>query len=321
MKAAHIAIALLVIQCLPAQAAEPSCMNDYYRNKRPACVDSILSQVRDAPSWPKSEPMTLIGFLAQLFRSSPDEKQRVLAASEPSEYLRGLYLQVLHRAGLHDDAENYARAHRMLPGLRNLEIAQPTPLDEVRPSLAPGDNDLLIGAYMASGDTVFIERILENFSSADDSLASDGLRMGLMQYKFGPTFVPKDRKEMTAAAACAKYQCKTNPAKFYRLLTLSTAIWVMQALRNDEGVNRTVDGFFGRDKRLKELLAAEKAALGNYQTALVFVTAFKPDHASMEADQAYAAMSKSASIYETLGSPRDVVAPIETLAKSGKKPN
>ena len=27
----------------------------------------------------------------------------------------------------------------------------------------PADNDLLIGAYMASGDTAFIERILANF--------------------------------------------------------------------------------------------------------------------------------------------------------------
>jgi hypothetical protein len=63
----------------------------------------------------------------------------------------------------------------MMPGLRNLESARLPPLDEVRPSSVPAENDLLIGAYMASGDSVFIERIMENFSSVDDSLARDGL--------------------------------------------------------------------------------------------------------------------------------------------------
>jgi len=317
----YIAIALLVVQSFPAQAADPNCMNDYYRTKLPACVDTILSQIRDAPSWPKSEPKTLIGFLAQLFRSSPDEKRRVIS-SERSEYLRAIYLQALYRAGLHDDAENFARTYGGLPGLRNFEILKLPPVDEVRPSLAPGDNDLLIGAYMASGNTVFIERILENFSSADDSLASDGLRMGLMQYKFGPTFVPKERGTVTMAAACDKYQCKGNPAKLYRLLTLSTAIWAMQALgKSDEGISKTAASFFERDKRLKELLTAEQTALGNYIVAVALVTALKSDHAAADADQAYAAMSKAASTYETLGSGRDAFAPIEGLVKSGKKPN
>jgi hypothetical protein len=322
VKPAYIAIALLaIIQCFPAQAADPNCMNDYYRDKQPACVDTILSQIRDAPSWPKSEPKTLIGFLAQLFRMSPAEKQRV-TASERSEYLRGIYLQSLYRAGLHDDAENFARTYGGLPGLRNFEILRLTTIDEVRPLLAPGDNDLLIGAYMASGDTVFIERILENFSSADDSLASDGLRMGLMQYKFGPTFVPKERETVTMAAACAKYQCKTNPATLYRLLTLSTAIWAMQSLgKKDEGISKTVTGFFERDKRLKEISTAEQTALGNYVIAIGLVTVLKSDHAAPDADQAYSAMSKSASTYETLGSARDTFAPIETLVKSAKKPN
>jgi hypothetical protein len=296
VKPAHIAfaIALLLAQYFPAQAADPNCMNHYYREKLPACLDSMLSQIRDAPSRPKSEPTTLIGFLAELFRTSPDEKQRVVG-SESSEYLRWVDLQALHLAGLHDEAENFARRYSMLPGLRNLETARPAPLADVRPSLAPADNDLLIGAYMASGDTAFIERILENFSNADDSLASDGLRVGFMQYKFGPTLVPKGRAPVTMAAACEKYQCKTNPAKLYRLLTLSSAFWAIEALgKNDEGVSKTVTDFFQRDKRLKDFLVAEQAALGNYEIAITLVTGLNSDHSAREADQAYTAVSKSA---------------------------
>jgi hypothetical protein len=144
--------------------------------------------------------------------------------------------------------------------------------------------------------------------------------MGLMQFKFGPRFVPNGRESVTAAAACEKYQCKTNPAKLYRLLTLSTAIWSTQALgKNDEGVSKTVMSFFERDKRLKELLTAEKNALGNYVTVIALVTALKSDHAAPDADRAYAAMSTAASTYETLGSAREAFAPIEGLVESGKK--
>jgi hypothetical protein len=227
----------------------------------------------------------------------------------------------LYRAGLFDDAESFARKYSMFPGLRNLEILRPTPLAEVRPSSAPADNDLLIGAYMASGDTVFIDRILENFNSADDGMASAGFRMGFMQSKFEPTLVPKEREAVTVAAACAKYQCKTDPAKLYRLLTLSSAFWALQSLaQHDEGIKKTFTGFFERDKRLKDLLSAEKSAFGNYMTTLVAVVPLKYDHASKEADLAYTAMSKSALAYETLEAARDTLAPIEALAKSGKLP-
>jgi hypothetical protein len=124
------------------------------------------------------------------------------------------------------------------------------------------------------------------------------------------------------ASACEKYQCKTNPAKLYRLLTLSSAFWAMQALgTNDEGIRKTAAAFFERDKRLKDFLVAEQAAFGNYETAIMLLTTLQSDHSAREADQAYTAMSKSVSTYETLAPARAAFAPIETLVKSGKKPD
>lgn len=294
-------------------------MNDYYRTKGPGCLDGMLSQLRQAPR-PKSDPATMIGFLAQLFVTSPAEKQRILN-DEPSEYVRSLDLVALYRAGLLDDARKFADKIDRSRLLQKLETDQLKSLAAVRPSSTPADNDLLIGAYMASGDTIFIERILGNFSSADDSMASDGLRMGFMQSKFGPTLVPKERESVTVGAACAKYQCKTDPVKLYRLLTLSSAFWALRSLaEHDDGISKTLAGFFERDTRLKNLLVAEQAAFGNYLTALVVVVAVKSDQASTEAGQAYAAMSKSALAYETLASARDAFTPIEALTKSGKPP-
>jgi hypothetical protein len=320
IKLPSIATALLLIQCWPAVAADADCMNDYYRTKLPGCVDSTLSQFRQMPR-SKSDPATMIGFLAQFFSTSPEEKLRVLN-DEPSEYLRSVYLVALYRAGLLDDARKYADKIDRSPLLQKLATDQLKPLAAVRPSSVPADNDLLIGAYMASGDTVFIERILQNFSSADDDIASDGLRMGFMQGKFGPTLVPKQRENVTLAAACAKYQCKTDPAKLFRVMTLTTAFWALQSMaQHDDGVRKTLAGFFEHDARLKNLLAVEQNAFANYLTTVVAVIALKPDQASAEASPGYAAMSKSALAYETLKSAGEAFAPFNSLSKSGKQPN
>lgn len=205
---------------------------------------------------------------------------------------------------------------------QKLETNRPPPLATVRPTSNPADNDLLIGACMASGDTTFIRRILENFANADDSTASDGLRMGFLQSKFGATLVPKEREPVTVGAAGEKYQCKTDPAKLYRLLTLSSAFWALQSLsQRDDGIRKTLASFFEQDTRLRNLLAVERTSFENYVTLLVLFVPLKYDHASKEADQVYTAISKSALTYETLGSARDAFAPADALVKSGKKPN
>jgi hypothetical protein len=48
------------------------------------------------------------------------------------------------------------------------------------------------------------------------------------------------------------------------------------------------------------------------------LAAFKPDQVSAERSQAFEAMSKAASAYETLEPAGNVFAHMETLAKSGK---
>jgi hypothetical protein len=313
-----VLIAILFVQSCPAEAADQNCMNDYYRTKRPDCVDSILSQLRQAPR-SGSDPATAIGFLAQLFVVSPGERQRILN-DEPSEYIRSMDLVALYRAGLLDDARKFADKIDRSRLLQKLETDQLKYLAAVRPSSTPADNDLLIGAYMASGDTVFIERILQNFSSADDGAVSDALRMGYMNSKFGPNLTPKGRENVMAPAGCAKYQCKTDPTKFLRVLTLSSAFWALQSLaQQDEGIKTTFAGFFERDKRFKNLRAAEQAAFGNYLTALIVIVPLKDSHSSTGADQAYAAMSKAASAYENLEPASTVFGHIEALTESGTK--
>jgi hypothetical protein len=316
MKLACLAMALLLFQCWPAAAADPDCMNDYYRHKPAGCVDSILSQLRAAPR-SKSDPSTVIGFLAQLFVTAPAEKARILD-NEPSAYIRSVELVALHRAGLPDDSRKFAEKHQLTALLQKLEAGRLAPLATVSPSSIPADNDLLIGAYMASGDTAFIDRILANFSSADDGMAGDAMRLGLVNGKFGPNFTPAGRDNVMMPAACAKYQCKTDRTKFLRLLTLASAFWALQSLgQQDEGIKKTFAGFFERDARLKNLLAGEGAAFGNYLTAIAVFAAFKPDQAG-DADQTFTSMNKAALAYENLEPANKVFEPIEAYVKAGK---
>ncbi len=317
-KTPGFAIVLLLVQLWPAAAAAQDCMNDYYRSKPAGCVDSILSELRTATR-SKSDPSTVVGFLAQLFVTSPAEKARILH-NEPSDYIRSVDLMALHRAGLADDARKFADKHQLTALLQRLEAGRLAPLATVKPSSTPADNDLLIGAYMASGDTAWIARILENFSSADDGMVGDAMRLGLTISKFGPSFTPEGRQNVIAPAVCEKYQCKTDPAKFFRVLTLSSAFWALQSLgRQDDGIKKTFAGFFERDARLKNLRAGEEAAFGNYLTALTMAAAFKPDQASSaKVDPTYASMSKAALAYETLEPAHKVFEHIEAYEKAGK---
>src|SRR5204862_7872596 len=94
----YVAIALLCLQCSPAGAADgQNCMASYYHTKPAACVDSVLSQLGQMGPGTKSDPSAVIGFLAQIFSTSPAEKQRILQG-EASAYVKSVKLAALYGA-------------------------------------------------------------------------------------------------------------------------------------------------------------------------------------------------------------------------------
>jgi hypothetical protein len=309
-----LTLALLCFLSAAGVAHAQQCMTSYYREKSPACLDQIVAQFRQMPANPRSEPSNMIGFLAQIFRNSAQERERILR-NESSDYVKSVMLLSLYRAGLADDAQKFATANNLSAVSEKLRGMRLVALDAVKPSTIPGDNDLLIGAYMASGNTALVQRILENYSSADDAMASDGIRIGLMMGKFGPGLAPKGRTAVTVQAACTKYRCKEDQTKLLRVMTLATALWSLQSLSGrDDGIKQMMSGFFARDARLKNLFATEQTAFGNYLTAIILVTTLKPDQPGVD-PETYAAMDKSASIYESLGSAKDAFAPMTNLKK------
>jgi hypothetical protein len=309
LKSVGISLALLLLCPDMAMSMGQECMASYYRAKSPACVDGILAEFRQMPQG-RSDPSTLIGFLAGLFRSSPQERDRILSA-ETSDYLKSIDLVSLYRAGLADEAEKFAKANN-LSALADKVRAMPA-LEIVKPLSTPADNDLLIGAYMASGDTAFIQRVLANYSSADDGMVSDGLRMGFMMSKFGGNLTPKGRDAVMPRAARDKYQ--SDLTKLLRVMTLGTALWSLQSLsQQDDGMKKTLDEFFTNDPRLKNLFAIEENAFANYLTTIIGLTALKEAPAE-NLKPGYEAMRRSAEIYEKLGSADDAFAPMRDIKK------
>jgi hypothetical protein len=294
-------------------SAGQECMASYYRTKSPACIDGILTEFRQAPR-AGFDPNTLIGFLAELFRRSPQERDRILSA-EPSDYFKSVHLVSLYRAGLPDEAEKFATQNNLSALADKIRATHLPTLEAVSPSSTPADNDLLVGAYMASGDTAFIQRLLENYSSADDGMVSDGLRIGFMISKFGPNLTPKGRDAVMTQAACEKYQCRSDPTKLRRVMTLGTALWSLQSLsQQDDGIKKTLSNFFANDTRLNRLFAIEQNAFANYLTVIIPLTALKELPAG-NLGPGYEAMRKSAEIFEKLGSANDASAPLKDVTK------
>jgi hypothetical protein len=195
-------VALLCFFAAVGIANAQQCMTNYYRAKAPACLDEVLAQIRQMPPNARAEPSAAIGFLAQIFKDSPRERERVLKG-ELSDNVKSVVLNSLYRAGLPQDAQNFATANNLSVPPENLRATRLVALDAVKPSSIPSDSDLLIGAYMASGNAALVQRILDNYSTADDAMAGDGFRIGLMMSKFGPGLAPKGRNAVTTPAACA----------------------------------------------------------------------------------------------------------------------
>ncbi|MBU1039794.1 MAG: hypothetical protein KKF77_01680 [Proteobacteria bacterium] len=287
---------LIPCDCIAADSI--TCMTFFYKTRDIACISTVADSLRTAPATQVSKGAShfqaSVGFLAEVFQAYPQEKSRLLKVSAPP-LAQEVYFEALCRAGLQDEAKRYAEANGLSAGLKHLQHGGTTPLKQLKTATAPGENDLLIGAYMATGNTQHIKTILAGYSSAPDTVASDAFRFGLMQGRSGQKN-PRNGQATMARAGCQKYACKTDMHNFMRVLTLSSAYWALQSLgQRDEGIKKTFSDFFDSNPRLNLLRKTEHAAFSNYMTMLITLPATNNDP-SIEA---------FLSSYENLGSPKD----------------
>jgi hypothetical protein len=293
-------LAFLTIPGIAMAAGGPDCFATFYRTKDTTCIDAMIETIRKQEATgnqARSAPEAAIGFLAQIFGDYPQQKERVLA-QDASPRLKSVYLAALFRAGKLEDAKRYANAIGWPDGFKRYSNDGIVTLSLVKPVAYPGENDLLIGAYMASGNTEYVTRILANYKSADDAMASDAIRIALMNSKFGATLTPPGRENAMAPAACERDQCKTNPSSFMRVMTLASGLWAVRSLaQRDEGIKRALLDFFKGEQRIQQLSAREDAAFMNYLTLLAAYAGIKDNPK----------INESLSVYEKLGAPEDAV--------------
>jgi hypothetical protein len=299
-----LSLLLLVLPGTAAIAADdPNCITDFYQQKNESCIDAVIKSVPNIEGRPANiqgghiNPGQL-GFFADLFMTDPRQKARILALDAPPA-AKLLFTEALYEAGLETEAQTYGEASGFADALKSMRAMVLVQIKQLKPAANPADNDILIGAYMASGNTGYIKSILENFSSASDDMARDALRLSFVQTKFGPAATPPGREQVMMKAACLKYECQKGMLGIMRVMTLSSAFWALQSLsQRDAGIKSTLAGFFENDPRLKRLVADESNAFGNYMTTLALTAAIK-DNENFNA---------SLSIYERLGSGQDAIA-------------
>ena len=277
-----------------ANAGDANCYATFYQTKDMACVDEAiagLSKLSNSSDTSTANNQAMVGYFAELFRDYPEKKMAILKESAVP-HLQAVYTEALYRAGLTDEAKSYADAKNLSEQFGHYKSVGMSPLQGIEPENLPGDNDVLIGAYMVSGDTNYVHRILENYGHADDAMVIDALRIAFMQGKFGPTLAAPGRPVVMLMAACEKYQCKKDKRGLMRLMTLGSAFWALHSLgQNDDGIKKTFEAFFKDDKRLAKLFALEQNAFGNYLTMLAAYAGIK-DNPKINA---------SLSIYEHMG--------------------
>jgi hypothetical protein len=309
MKRLILAIAFVAVLCPSAgaaQAAAGDCASTYYRDKNDACLSATLAALRDASSVKPEINFAMVGFLAGVIKSTPAKETTIVAAVGPPA-MKTTILMALNRAGRDEAARSFAQSENLQTALAGLESELPPRLGEIKPRSAVADNDLLIGAFMATGDPAYIKAILGNFTAATDDQIRDAVRVALMQASFGEN----DRRGgygRLARVVCGKYLCRRDLSKFSRVMTLSAAYWTLASLAaTDETVRKTGQAFLDADARINAIEQNEQDAFAAYRERLSAWTAAKSNP-----DLADKAKSDDAllSDYEDLGSSRNLLHPL-----------
>ena len=252
----------LMVWATSPTAQSLDCRAGFYLNPNAQCVEetlALLSKMRGQN--PTAD--AYFAFLGEAFRTYPDIKKRVLN-SNLDEPTKRLVITSMRIAGLSSETATKADPNAAL--------------DNISPSDNPSANDTLISAFMASGDTKHIKRILANFDSADSATIRDAIRFALMRGKFGNGPIQlgpgrtRDWQTPMSTNACARYDCKTNPQKMIRMLILSSAFWALESLSmRDKKIQETFKEF-SNENRMKPLILAEQAEFQNYMV-MMFVYA------------------------------------------------
>lgn len=142
-------------------------MTAYYNHPQPELIPEIIRNIGTLRRTTKDPLPSLTGFLAGVFRQHPDKVNSwITAKSEGNAEAETVLINALWLAGLRSVAQTAMNEFRwpsdrvssVKSSLANVpEIGEYT-------ARVPADQDMLWGAFFASGDTKYVQKILEAYT-------------------------------------------------------------------------------------------------------------------------------------------------------------
>ena len=206
---------------------------------------------------------SMIGAISGIFIENPGCREEILSVSKKlSANAKAVIMIALIHAELPELAKEFANKNS--PNLPAKGLSELSGIKKTTPSNNPAINDLLLGAYGATGDEIYLSNILRSFKLEKKEKVKHAIRVGMMIGKFGFSLSPKGHDGKMLQALKEKY---THEGLF-QLTTMFTAFWAINSrAKSDENIAKYLREFF-LDEKLKRVLSIERNYFENYLTCL-----------------------------------------------------
>jgi hypothetical protein len=237
----------------------------FYENKDFQEVNNLIEKVNLQLKISKFDYQNfqyVIGLLSEIFKKYPKEKYEILEKNV-SKFTKGLFLVSLYRAGLEKDADDFNKKELLNEiSIYKKEIIL---IEEVIPKYNPSENDLLLGAFSATGNNLYIKNILNNFLNSEMERQRDVVRVALVKKKFGNKLSQKSSNKNMINAILKKYKEKD----FFEFMTSSSGLWALMSLSSkDNNLSEKLENILNEDKKLSLIIKDE---INNFQNYLIFI--------------------------------------------------
>ncbi len=136
---------------------------NYYKDPKPEKVDTLLDLMASTDMLTRKTAWApLVGFLTVVFPANKDHVMRWMSRNDYNTHAQYVIVNALMHAGMKESALLFAKAHRWEGEdmIRLRDMNHKINLKNL-PIVMPGHIDTLWGAFFASGDTVYVEQIIE----------------------------------------------------------------------------------------------------------------------------------------------------------------
>ncbi len=264
MKKIAIIIIAAAAQLVSASALEKAgCMNGYYKQKHEKCVQYVLDVIDEVPR--DELPLSVYGFLGGLWLQD-NAFDVVLQKKITSKPQQIFYSKLLYLMDERQKAVAYARQYNVHTEYKEVVDGGLPPLKQLKPQAFPGGNDMLIGAFFATGDDYYIENIFTSFEGQKEADIASALRYAYLNASFVPQGYPADKVQDDL---CKRYACKKDDTRYLHVLTMASALWALESLSEAHPIIKNkMKNFYQANPHIMKLQASERALAIYFERAV-----------------------------------------------------